>query len=86
MLKNGVICTCITDILKLFRLITRILLPPSFIGVIHIIEAIINFLSNLLETFVILMIKGLQNEEFLLCRFKRTLKCWNDGTTNSQAH
>lgn len=85
MLKNGVICTCITDVLKLFRL-TRILLPPSFIGVIHIIEAIISFLSNLLETFVILMIKGLQNEEFLLCGFKRTLKCWNDGTTNSQAH
>lgn len=85
MLKNGVICTCITDVLKLFRL-TRNLLPPSFIGVIHIIEAIINFLSNLLETFVILMIKGLQNEKFLLCGFKRTLKCWNDGTTNSQAH
>lgn len=42
-------------ILKLFRL-TRIVLPPSFIGVSHVIETIIIFFSKL-KTLVIMMIK-----------------------------
>lgn len=71
-------------ILKLFRL-TRIVLPPSFIWVSHVIETIIIFFFKV-ENIGNYDDKSLHNEEFLLGRFKHTPKCWNDGTTNSQAH
>lgn len=71
-------------ILKLFRL-TRIVFPPSFIGVSHVIETIIIFFFKV-ENIGNYDDKSLHNKEFLLRRFKHTPKCWNDGTTNSQAH